>query len=97
MEIIPLKWDDVSVRIESLGEQLTKGRTTTTYGIASFPVGVRHPEAGFSAHEGIEVSFILEGAFDVETPDGTVAVSKDSLVVIPVGEPHATRASAPGR
>lgn len=97
MEIIPLKWDDVNVQIETLGEQLTKGKTTTTYGMASFPVGIRHPQEGFSAHEGIEVSFILDGEFDVETPDGIASVSKDSLVVIPAGEPHATRATARGR
>ena len=97
MEIIPLKWDDVNVQIESLGEQFTHGKTSTTYGMASFPVGIRHPQEGYSAHEGIEVSFILDGEFDVETPDGVVSVSKDSLVVIPAGEPHATLARAPGR
>lgn len=97
MEIIPLKWDDTTVRIENLGEQLTEGKTKTTYGVASFPAGIRHPESGFSAHEGSEVSFILEGEFDIETPDGVLSVTKDNLVVIPPGEPHATRATLPGR
>jgi mannose-6-phosphate isomerase-like protein (cupin superfamily) len=97
VEIIPLKWDDLNVKIENLGAQLTEGKTSTTYGIASFPAGVRHPQEGYSAHEGIEVSFILEGEFEVETPLGVVSVSRDSLVVIPAGEPHATRATASGR
>jgi mannose-6-phosphate isomerase-like protein (cupin superfamily) len=97
MQILPINWDDLNVQIEGLGEQLTKGPTSTTYGIASFPAGIRHPEAGFSTHEGIEISFILSGEFDVETPGGTVTMSENSLVVIPAGEPHATRATKAGR
>jgi mannose-6-phosphate isomerase-like protein (cupin superfamily) len=97
MQIIPLKWDEAKVQIETLGQQMSGGKTATSYGMASFPVGIRHPQTGFSAHDGIEVSFILDGAFDVETPHGTVSVPKDSLVVIPAGEPHATRATAAGR
>lgn len=97
MEIIPLKWDDVNVQIEALGEHLTGGKASASYGMASFPAGIRHPAEGFSAHEGTEISFILDGEFDVETPEGTVTVAKNSLVVIPAGEPHATRATAPGR
>ena len=97
MEIIPLKWDDINVQIESLGERMSRGKTKTVFGMASFPAGVRHPAEGYSAHEGTEVSFIIEGEFDVETPDGKVAVSRDSLVVIPAGEPHATFSRLPGR
>lgn len=97
MQILPFKWDDINVQIENLGEQFANGPTSTTFGIASFPAGVRHPQEGFSAHDGIEISFILSGEFDVETPDGTVNISEDSLVVIPAGEPHATRATAAGR
>lgn len=97
MEIIPIKWDDANVQIEELGRRYSPGKSETSYGMASFPVGVRHPQQGYSAHEGVEISFILDGVFEVETPDGTVSVAKDNLVVIPAGEPHATRATAPGR
>lgn len=97
MEIIPITWDDANVQIDLLGEHLTRGRTASSYGIASFPAGKRHPEEGYSAHEGTEVSFILEGEFDVETADGVVTVAKDHLVVIPAGKPHATVARRPGR
>tara|TARA_A100001391_G_scaffold137333_1_gene95922 strand:- start:312 stop:638 length:327 start_codon:yes stop_codon:yes gene_type:complete len=97
MKILPITWDDVSVQIETLGVSQSDGPTSTSYGIASFPPGVRHPAEGFSAHEGTEISFILDGEFDVETPDGTVTVGKDHLVVIPAGEPHATIAKAHGR
>lgn len=97
MQITPLKWDDANVQIENLGEQLTHGRTTTTYGMASFPIGVRHPEEGFSTHEGTEISFIIDGEFIVETPEGNSTVTKDSLVVIPAGEPHATLTTKAGR
>lgn len=97
MEIIPFTWDDANVQIESLGEQLTRGKSASSYGIASFPAGKRHPEEGYSVHEGTEISFILEGEFDVETADGIVTVAKDNLVVIPPREPHATVARRPGR
>ena len=97
MQIIPMSWDDAVVQIENLGETTTAGRTTTTYGMAAFPAGVRHPAEGFSAHAATEISFILDGEFDVETPDGAVRVVRDSLVVIPAGEPHATLTLAAGR
>ncbi|MDR7058752.1 MULTISPECIES: cupin domain-containing protein [unclassified Sphingopyxis] len=97
MEIIPLNWDDANVRIEELGQRHSSGKSTALYGMASFPAGIRHPEQGYSAHEGVEISFILDGVFEVETPDGIISVAKDHLVVIPAGEPHATRATASGR
>lgn len=97
MEIIPLKWDDANVQIEELGRRYSPGKTAAIYGMASFPAGIRHPQQGYSTHEGVEISFILDGAFEVETPDGTLSVAKDHLVVIPAGEPHATRATVPGR
>src|SRR3546814_3053583 len=88
MRIIPMQWDDAVVQIENLGEKIASGRVTTTYGMAAFPVGVRHPAEGFSAHAATEISFILDGEFDVETPEGVLHVGRDSLVVIPAGEPH---------
>ena len=97
MKILPIQWDDVDVQIETLGESMSEKPTSTSYGIASFPPGLRHPAEGYSKHEGIEVSFILDGEFDVETPDGTITVGKDHLVVIPAGEPHATVSKASGR
>jgi mannose-6-phosphate isomerase-like protein (cupin superfamily) len=97
MQIIPMTWDDAVVQIETLGEKVSSGRTTTSYGMAAFPAGVRHPAEGFSAHAGTEISFILDGDFDVETPEGTVRIGPDSLVVIPAGEPHATLALSAGR
>ena len=97
MKIIPIQWDDVNVQIATLGESLSGGPTSTSYGIASFPPGLRHPTEGYSAHDGTEISFILDGDFDVETPDGTTTVGKDHLVVIPAGEPHATVAKTIGR
>ncbi len=97
MQVIPFKWDDSVVQIDALGEQSSSKRTSTSYGIASFPAGIRHPQDGYAAHEGTEVSFILDGLFDVETPDGVVTVTKDNLVIIPAGEPHATLARSPGR
>jgi mannose-6-phosphate isomerase-like protein (cupin superfamily) len=97
MQIIPMQWDDAVVQVENLGEKITAGRTTSTYGMAAFPAGVRHPAEGFSAHAGTEISFILDGEFDVETPEGTIRVGRDSLVVIPAGEPHATLTLSAGR
>ncbi|MGQ3081020.1 MAG: cupin domain-containing protein [Allorhizobium sp.] len=97
MKIIPYAWDDAGVQIEGLGEHLTQGSTASSFGIASFPAGQRHPQEGHSIHEGTEISFILDGEFDVETPDGVVTVAKDHLVVIPAGEPHATVARQSGR
>lgn len=97
MQIIPMQWGDAVVQIENLGETVSSGRVTTTYGMAAFPVGVRHPAEGYSAHAGTEISFILDGEFDVETPEGTTRVGRDSLVVIPAGEPHATLTLSAGR
>lgn len=97
MQIIPMRWEDAGVQIETLGEMATSGRTSAAYGMASFPVGVRHPAEGFSAHEGTEISFILDGEFDVETPGGVIRVTRDHLVIIPAGEPHATLTRAAGR
>lgn len=97
MQIIPMQWDDAVVQIENLGEKITSGRTTNTFGMAAFPAGVRHPAEGFSAHAGTEISFILAGEFDVETPGGTTRVGADNLVVIPAGEPHATLTLSAGR
>jgi mannose-6-phosphate isomerase-like protein (cupin superfamily) len=97
VQIIPMQWDDAVVQIENLGETVSSGRVTTTYGMAAFPVGVRHPAEGYSAHAGTEISFILDGEFDVETPEGTTRVGRDSLVVIPAGEPHATLTLSAGR
>lgn len=97
MQIIPMQWDDAVVQVENLGEKITSGRTTSTYGMAAFPAGVRHPVEGFSAHAATEISFILEGSFEVETPGGTTRVERDSLVVIPAGEPHATLTLSAGR
>src|SRR3546814_19721863 len=65
--------------------------------MAAFPVGVRHPAEGFSAHAATELSFILDGEFDVETPEGVLHVGRDSLVVIPAGEPNATLTLPAGR
>lgn len=97
MEVIPFSWDDANVQIETLGVHLADGRTTSSFGIASFPAGRRHPEDGHSIHEGTEISFILDGEFDVETADGVVTVAKDHLIVIPAGKPHATVARQSGR
>jgi mannose-6-phosphate isomerase-like protein (cupin superfamily) len=97
MQIIPMRWEDAGVQIETLGESITRGRAHTAYGMASFPAGVRHPEAGYSTHEGTEISFILDGELDVETPDGVTRVTRDHLVVIPAGEPHATYVRTAGR
>lgn len=97
MKIIPFSWDDTNVQIEALGEHFADGRTMSSFGIASFPAGRRHPEEGQSIHEGTEVSFILDAEFDVETADCVVTVGKDHLVVIPAGEPHATLARQSGR
>lgn len=97
MQVIPLRWDDVGPQIDTLGEQTASGPVTVTYGIASFPTDVRHPEAGFSVHAGTEISFILDGVFDIETPDGTVRVTRDNLLVVPAGEPHSTTVIAAGR
>lgn len=97
MQIIPMQWDDAVVQIENLGEKITSGRTTNSFGMAAFPAGVRHPVEGFSAHAGTEISFILDGEFDVETPEGTTRVGRDSLVIIPAGDPHATLTLSAGR
>jgi len=97
VKIIPFTWDDANVQIEALGEHLAGGGTASSFGIASFPAGRRHPAHGHSIHEGTEISFILGGEFDVETADGVAAVAKDHVVVIPAGEPHATTARQAGR
>ena len=97
MQIHPFTWDEAQLQIENLGEQAFGSPVTTTFGMASFPAGVRQPAEGFVSHDGMEVSFILDGEFEVETPRGTVTVNKDSLVTIPAGEPHATKTITPGR
>jgi len=97
MQIIPMRWADAGVQIENLGERSWQRPTATTYGMASFPEGVRHPAEGYSIHAGTEISFILDGEFDVETPDGVTRVTRDHLVVIPAGQPHATLTRAAGR
>lgn len=97
MQILPIKWDETALQIENLGEEMFGHPVSTTYGIASFPAGVRQPAEGFVTHEGAEISFILEGEFEVETPAGITTVKKNSLVTIPAGEPHATKTITPGR
>lgn len=97
MNILPITWDKAALQIENLGEESFGAPVSSTYGIASFPAGVRQPAEGYAAHDGMEISFILEGEFEVETPTGTVVVGKDSLVTIPAGEPHATKTITPGR
>lgn len=97
MQIFPITWDVLNAQIESVVEQITEGPTSTTYGIASFPAGIRHPQEGFSVQEGVEILFILSGEFGVETPVGTVSISENSFVTFPPGEPHATRAAENGR
>lgn len=97
MQILPFTWDEAVLQIENLGEETFGSPVSTAFGIASFPADVRQPAEGFVAHDGMEVSFILEGEFLVETPSGVVTVTKDSLVTIPAGEPHATKTITPGR
>ena len=97
MQIRPFTWDEAALQIESLGEQAFGCPVSTSFGIANFPAGVRQPPEGFAAHDGMEISFILEGEFEVETPAGMTVVGKNSLVTIPAGEPHATMTITPGR
>lgn len=97
MQVIPLEWSRSASAINELGRCSESKAVIISYGAASFAEGARHPEEGFSTHDGIEVSFILEGEFEIETPAGTVSVAADSLVIIPAGEAHATRTIAYGR
>ncbi len=97
MQITPLKWDDAALQIESLGELTVGSGGQSSFGMASFPVGIRQPAEGFVSHEQTEVSFILDGEFHIETPTGTTVVPPNSLVVIPAGEQHASVAVKHGR
>lgn len=97
MEVIPLSWDRARIQIDTLGTRASQLPAAASFDIAAFPEGVRHPAEGFSVHEGTEISFILDSEFEVETRDCTSIVPGNSLVIIPVGEPHVTRANKAGR
>lgn len=66
-------------------------------GNAMFPKGVRHPAEGLKPHKEREISYIIEGAFDVHLEEGTQRVEAGDLVVIEPGEAHATTALADSR
>ncbi|AFK21034.1 cupin domain-containing protein (plasmid) [Haloferax mediterranei ATCC 33500] len=50
--------------------------------------GERVPAAGWTSHEGDEISVILDGSVELVTPDGQYTVSEGSLSVIPSGVEH---------
>lgn len=50
--------------------------------------GERVPEAGWTSHEGDEISVILDGEVELVTPDGEYTVSSGTVSVIPAGVKH---------
>lgn len=50
--------------------------------------GERVPEEGWTAHEGDELSVILDGEIELVTPEGTYTAGAGTLSVIPAGTDH---------
>ena len=66
-------------------------------GVASFPPDIRFPDTGYSVHDQHEVSLILEGETEIETPDGVTTVRAGDIVHLEPGEQHAAIARTPTR
>lgn len=97
MQVLPMHWADALLQVETLGRAATAGPANIAFGIATLPQGTRHPAEDYTAHAGTEISFVLSGEFDIETPDGVTRVSHDHVIVLPAGSPHATRVRQAGR
>ena len=98
MEIIDFRDIDSSeFRVDTLLELLPIDEGRASIGVATFKSGMRHPEQGLACHEQHEISFIIEGSFDLHTEEGTTVVEAGQLVYLMAGEQHATTAKGNGK
>lgn len=97
MKVIPITYPDGAALSRELFSLGVPEGSTLEIGTASFPAGARSPVEGLHARGSHEVSFIVEGAFDIECGGVSRVVSAGELVSIPAGEPNASRALSNSR
>lgn len=95
MKIIPFEWKDGETAIDYLHQHLSGADTKVDLGVVTFPADQRYPAEGFSAHEGTEISIILDGSFDLLGPDSSVEIAKGCMLILPPGREHAVQTKAP--
>jgi len=77
--------------LESLLRLAASDRASLEIGIVEIPQDYRHPTEGASIHEQDEISLILSGRLEIECNERTTTLEAGDVVVIPAGEPHASR------
>lgn len=97
MQIEKIQWKDGVKDVQLLATLNGVKEAKLDVGIVTFPQGTRIPEEGFSVHQQTEVAFIVDGVFELYTPDDTTRVGADELVIIPAGQPHANLALTDAR
>jgi quercetin dioxygenase-like cupin family protein len=79
-------------------ESLTRhGASVLQIGTAQFPAGLRSPAAGFHTRDADEIALVLEGRFETIAGDDVRVLGPGDFVVIPAGEPNASRALEPSK
>ena len=84
----PLTYPDHQAMLKELIAIAVTPDVDFTLGTANFPAGARIPEEGFSAHEGFEVSLMIEGELDVFADGVTTRLKAGDLVNLSPGEKH---------
>ncbi len=97
MKVLPVEYPVGSTLSRELMTLAVAGGSTVEIGTAHFPAGVRSPAQGFHSRNTHEIAFVIEGSFETTSGGESRVVRAGDLVVIPPGEPNASRALSDSR
>lgn len=97
IKVEKLNWRDGVKDLQSLVTLTHAGRTKLDVGIATVPKGERFPKDGFTVADQSEVALIVDGAFELYSPEGATYAEAGDLVSFPAGQHQAYKPLADAR